>query len=622
MHPFFSFTDSLKNSFQFLTSCSPETIENDSLDESQNTSAQDLAKKEDNLTPVSCFLENFIKNISEESVKKQKVCEIQDKTFCVINPLDTQLSTTEKNNNKSLSEAILSNNYYQNPQDDFLEFLDEYFGPNSDFSENTHGAVSQSFLESSKPLISGLHDHSISSTSLTYSSPTPTNLGQTNLKYSEVESNLEQSQYNFFNTLLNDDKNSDDINWIVNDTKVTSETVCLDSLRKVSSTDRFIAANNNQNLGELAGRVINVSIGAISFFKILGSGAFGDVYEGKCKVNNKDEFIRVAIKVNHVFSSLIETQEVYDHLNKEILILKRFKELDPHDKFPLTRYIDSSIIEHKRMCLIEPLYSSDLYKLIKGTSGHGFSFKLVYKIAVQLFSALKFFQNSSIGLVHFDLKPENIVFEHPNKAKIRIIDFGSAKIISELNNCQEYLVTRYYRPPEVVLNLPYTFAVDVWSVACILVEMHIAQPIFPAQNTWELLVMIQDLIGPIPYSVVKEIKDYENEFYELLDKPGFYTFKEPLKLPSRYQNRKSLFNEKISLDYRSKTAPLGSPVRKFHSQELCDLFKDMILSMFKWSAQSRMDSQSLLNHPFMQKMHELLEQANSSKQFDSIEEVS
>lgn len=75
------------------------------------------------------------------------------------------------------------------------------------------------------------------------------------------------------------------------------------------------------------------------------------------------------------------------------------------------------------------------------------------------------------------MKPENILFESANNGKIRVIDFGSSCFIYE--RVYTYIQSRYYRAPEVMLGIPYTTAIDMWSLGCMLAEMYTGIPIFP-----------------------------------------------------------------------------------------------------------------------------------------------
>ena len=95
----------------------------------------------------------------------------------------------------------------------------------------------------------------------------------------------------------------------------------------------------------------------------------------------------------------------------------------------------------------------------------------------------------SVGICHRDLKPENILLKDDD---VRICDVGSSKVLdfdSFLNT--PYIVTRYYRAPELLLaSRYYDHSIDVWSVGCILFELLTKTPLFPGdQEGFQLLEM-------------------------------------------------------------------------------------------------------------------------------------
>ena len=45
-----------------------------------------------------------------------------------------------------------------------------------------------------------------------------------------------------------------------------------------------------------------------------------------------------------------------------------------------------------------------------------------------------------------------------------------------------YIQSRFYRSPEVLLGIPYNLAIDMWSLGCILVEMHTGEPLFSGKD--------------------------------------------------------------------------------------------------------------------------------------------
>ena len=89
----------------------------------------------------------------------------------------------------------------------------------------------------------------------------------------------------------------------------------------------------------------------------------------------------------------------------------------------------------------------------------------------------------SLDCVH----PEKIVLivseESPT---IKVVDFGSA--CHERHTVFTYIQSRFYRSPEVMLGLPYSTAIDMWSVGCIAVELFLGLPLFPGSSEYNQIM--------------------------------------------------------------------------------------------------------------------------------------
>ncbi|KAF8380176.1 hypothetical protein HHK36_027658 [Tetracentron sinense] len=110
----------------------------------------------------------------------------------------------------------------------------------------------------------------------------------------------------------------------------------------------------------------------------------------------------------------------------------------------------------------------------------------------QLLRGLKYVHSANV--LHRDLKPSNLLLNA--NCDLKIGDFGLARTTSETDFMTEYVVTRWYRAPELLLNCSeYTAAIDIWSVGCILGEIMIREPLFPGKDYVHQLRLITELLG-------------------------------------------------------------------------------------------------------------------------------
>ncbi|MBA0741681.1 hypothetical protein Gogos_014816, partial [Gossypium gossypioides] len=97
------------------------------------------------------------------------------------------------------------------------------------------------------------------------------------------------------------------------------------------------------------------------------------------------------------------------------------------------------------------------------------------------------------GYFHRDLKPENLLV---TKDVLKIADFGLAREVSSMPPYTEYVSTRWYRSPEVLLqSSSYTPAIDMWAVGAILAELFTSSPIFPGESEIDQLYKICCVLG-------------------------------------------------------------------------------------------------------------------------------
>jgi len=181
----------------------------------------------------------------------------------------------------------------------------------------------------------------------------------------------------------------------------------------------------------------------------LGNGKFGLVRLGIHKITGK----KVAIKI--MSKKDMSTQDL-ELVRTEIEILKVCQHPNIIRLYEVFENIDYFYI------IMEYCPGGDLFAYIEKRG-----FRLNEERACQIIHKIctAVFYIHSYGIAHRDLKPENVLMTSTNDdADIRLLDFGLSKIIGPGQNCTEPYGTLSYVAPEVLLEQPYTKAVDLWSI--------------------------------------------------------------------------------------------------------------------------------------------------------------
>lgn len=222
--------------------------------------------------------------------------------------------------------------------------------------------------------------------------------------------------------------------------------------------------------------------------KMLGKGNFGQVV--LCEDHKKKE--KVALKVVRNKKRFSQQAMV------EIKILQTLRENDTEGKNHVVK-IKNYFVFRKHICMTFEILSMNLYELLQQNNFEGFSLSLVHKFALQMLQCLNYV--FKFNIVHCDLKPENIMLVNSKRAEISIIDFGSSCFESE--KIYTYIQSRFYRAPEIILGIPYTPAIDMWSLGCIVVELYTGYPLFIGESEHDQLLFIIELLGLPPEHILK-----------------------------------------------------------------------------------------------------------------------
>ncbi|CAD8055195.1 unnamed protein product [Paramecium sonneborni] len=215
-----------------------------------------------------------------------------------------------------------------------------------------------------------------------------------------------------------------------------------------------------------------------------GKGAYGIVW----KATDKQTKQQVALKkvfdafqnstdAQRTFREVCFLQQLTDHENI-VKLLKVIPAENQKDLYMVFEYMETDLHKVIRAGLLKPLH--------------------MQYIIYQLLKCLKFIHSGE--LIHRDLKPSNLLID--SDCKVKVADFGLARSVAQSENYNElpimteYVATRWYRAPEILLGShSYAKSVDMWSVGCILGEMIIGKAIFSGASTLNQIEKIIELIG-------------------------------------------------------------------------------------------------------------------------------
>lgn len=222
----------------------------------------------------------------------------------------------------------------------------------------------------------------------------------------------------------------------------------------------------------------------LSFAKtsLLGAGSYGKVFKAYRKADGKD----VAVKVSPICSSVgIPTSAI-----REIALLRSIR--NPN----VVAILDVIYTSHE-VCIVLPFYQKTLQDLIEA-HGENMPIATVGHYSKQLLAGLRGCHVA--GIMHRDLKPANVLFD-PRTDTLALADLGiSRRVTIPEPQMTSEVTTLNYRAPEILQAqkdkdnenmVKYGFAIDVWSCACIIIELLTGQPLFMGQNETHMLELIK-----------------------------------------------------------------------------------------------------------------------------------
>ncbi|XP_059288452.1 uncharacterized protein LOC132041773 isoform X2 [Lycium ferocissimum] len=309
-----------------------------------------------------------------------------------------------------------------------------------------------------------------------------------------------------------------------------------------------------------------------------GKGVFSTVVRARDLKARSGDPEEVAIKM------IRNNETMYKAGMEELVILKKLVGADPEDKCHCVRLI--SRFEYRyHLCLVFESLHMNLRDLQK-KFGRNIGLKLtaVRTYAKQLFIALKHLKNC--GVLHCDIKPDNMLV---NEAKnvLKLCDFGNAMFAGK-NEITPYLVSRFYRAPEIILGLSYDHPMDIWSVGCCLFELYAGKVLFPGPSNNDMLRLHMELKGPFPKKMLRKGVFTDQHFDQDLN--FLATEEDPV---TKKAMRKLIVNIKPK-DISSIIS--GSPGE---DPKMLSHFKDLMERIFVLDPEKRITVSQALSHPFI-----------------------
>ncbi|XP_070491900.1 serine/threonine-protein kinase minibrain isoform X4 [Chironomus tepperi] len=318
---------------------------------------------------------------------------------------------------------------------------------------------------------------------------------------------------------------------------------------------------------------------------LIGKGSFGQVV----KAFDHEEQCHVAIKIIKNKKPFLNQAQI------EVKLLEMMNRADAENKYYIVK-LKRHFMWRNHLCLVFELLSYNLYDLLRNTNFRGVSLNLTRKFAQQLCTALLFLSTPELSIIHCDLKPENILLCNPKRSAIKIVDFGSSCQLGQ--RIYQYIQSRFYRSPEVLLGIPYDLAIDMWSLGCILVEMHTGEPLFSGSNEIDQMNKIVEVLGMPPKHILDQAHKTRKFFDKLSD--GSYVLK---KVSNQTRKYKQPGSRKL---HDILGVEMGGPGGRRHGEighTVADYlkFKDLILRMLDFDPKTRITPYYALQHNFFKR---------------------
>mmetsp|Transcript_13144 Transcript_13144/g.26961 ORF Transcript_13144/g.26961 Transcript_13144/m.26961 type:complete len:1432 (+) Transcript_13144:459-4754(+) len=342
----------------------------------------------------------------------------------------------------------------------------------------------------------------------------------------------------------------------------------------------------------------------------LGSAAFSTAYRCVDLSSEEDEEgyqDEVCLKV------IKNTKDYFDQSLDEIKILQLLKDTG--------KVLENNIVEMKsffyhreHLVIVTELLRQNLYEfgksILESRGPAYFTRRRLSHITRQCLIALKFVHE--LGLMHCDIKPENILLASYSRALVKVIDFGSSSFVTDRQS--SYIQSRSYRAPEVILGLPYDGKIDMWSLGCVVAEMYTGEVTFQNDSELSMLSRIEAICGPFPRHMIAKGRHSHRIFTDsgLIYEKVSNVHEEDDASSSDENSETSLFNvyqpKMTNLAARfGFDADLMEKPRLSVDDEKRAMFVDFVSKLLAIDPELRLSAEEALKHPWILSSLELSE---------------
>lgn len=277
----------------------------------------------------------------------------------------------------------------------------------------------------------------------------------------------------------------------------------------------------------------------------------------------------------------------------EIAILQKLNAADSENKKHLIKF--ERAFEYKgHLCMVFENLSLNLREVLKKFGNNvGINLNATRAYAYQIFLALGHMRKCSI--IHADLKPDNILVNETRNV-LKICDLGTAIDRSDAATASTeitpYLVSRFYRAPEIILGMPYDYAVDMWSIGCTLYELYTGKILFTGDSNNQMLKNIMEIRGKLSQKLYRRGQLAGLHFDEL----GNFLSVERDKVYGK-TTVKTLAVVKPTRDLRTRLLAASSDLSDAETREL-NHFVDLLERCLTLNPDKRLTPSEALRHPF------------------------